>query len=181
VEEQTRENGLFIYFIRNLIQIAVVGTAVFFLVKETVFFTKLIDLLETLLVKKAGFKAIKIKEYIPAITELCAWIWIIVLMTHAFGPTEFNRDGTRGLGMMNFGVFTFLLALTVGGLVAFPYLKIGTAVASMNKNLLIVAVVAFAGFLFDCIIRPRYREVSQEELDVEEYFAGEGRYNNTII
>ena len=135
-----------------------------------------------LVVKKAGFKAIKIKEYLPAIVEFFAWIWVLVLMTHTLGATEYNRDCSRGAGMANFAVFSLLLALTVGALVAFPYLKIGTTVATLNKNLLIVAIVAFGGFLLDCIIRPRSRELSQEEMDVEEYFrGGNTRYNNTII
>ena len=182
VEEQTREHGLFVYFIRNLLQIALVAAAIFFLMKETVFLAKCKEILELLIVKKAGFKSIKIKEYIPALVELLAWIWLVVLTVHALGATEYNRDCSRGAGMRTFTVFTLLLALTVGALVAFPYLKIGTTVAALNKNLLIVVAIAFVGFLIDCIVRPRCREISQEELDIEEYFrGGDSLYNNTII
>ncbi len=181
IEEQTRDNGLFVYFVRNVLQLTVVAVIVWFFLKESVFFVKVQELLDILVVKKSGFKAIKPMEYIPAIVELFAWIWVWVLGAHAFGATEFNRDGTRGAGMKNFAVFTFLLTLTVGALVAFPYLKIG-ATTGLNKNLLIVAIVAFGGFLLDCIIRPHCREISQEEMDVEEYFrGGNTQYNNTII
>ena len=182
IEEQTRDYGVFVYFVRNALQLAVVGAVLFFLIKESVLFAKCRELLDMLVVKKAGVKVIKIKEYLPAIVELFAWIWVLVLMTHTLGATEYNRDCSRGAGMANFAVFSLLLTLTVGALVAFPYLKIGTTVATLNKNLLIVAIVAFGGFLLDCIIRPRSRELSQEEMDVEEYFrGGNTRYNNTII
>ena len=151
--------------------------------KETVVFVKGKELLERLIFgAKDGGKGFNLKSYIPAIVELFAWIWVLVLMAHTLGATEYNRDCSRGAGMANFAVFSLLLALTVGALVALPYLKIGMSVATLNKNLLIVAIVAFVGFLLDCIIRPRYREISQEEMDVEEYFrAGNTRYNNTII
>lgn len=183
IEEQTRDYGLFVYFVRNVLQLAVVGAVIFFLMKETVLFVKGKELLERLIFgAKDGGKGFNVKSYIPAIVELFAWIWVLVLMTHALGATEYNRDCSRGAGMANFAVFSLLLTLTVGALVAFPYLKIGTAVATLNKNLLIVAIVAFGGFLLDCIIRPRSRELSQEEMDVEEYFrGGNTRYNNTII
>ncbi len=180
LEEQEREGGLFVYFIRNLIQIAAVAAIVFFLAKESVFFTELKNLLDKLVVQKAGFKSIQWKTLIPAGVELVAWLIVFVLIKHATAETEFNRDGIAGAGMRNFTVFSFFAVLAIGALVAFPYLGIGGAKV-LNKNLVIAAAVAFVAFLFDCILKSRQSDY--DDFDTDAYFRdGENaRYNNTII
>jgi hypothetical protein len=135
-------------------------------------------------VEKAGLKAIDLKALIPAGVELFAWLFVIVLIKHSTGDTEFNRDGMSGSGMKNFRVFSFFTVLALGALIAFPYLGIGLvagAKATLNKNLLIAAGVAFVGFLVDCIVKTRHYDY--DDFDADDYFreAGEARYNNTII
>ncbi len=184
VEEETRENGLFVFFVRNIIQLAAVATIAYFLIQESVLVAKIQELLRLILEEGKPLAEIAWMSAIPAGIELVAWIFIAVLAGHAIADTEFNRDGVVGSGMRNFAIFSFLTALTLGAGIVLPMLGIGVAeAAALNQNLLIAAAVAFIAFLLDCIIRPRAHDDSNyDEMDIDTYFqAGEQRYNNTII
>ncbi len=187
VEEEEREYGLFVFFLRNLVQIAAVGAIIYFVVPVSSFATDLKELLDKLVVARdfAWFTA-NIMTLIPFFAELLGWLFAIVLIKHATAATEYNRDCLDGDGMKNFAVFSLFTALCFGAVVLLPYLGIGLAegeTATLNTKLLIGAGIAFASFLFDCIVRPRHRG-GYEDLDVDAYF-GESyetaKYNNTII
>lgn len=184
VEEEVRENGLFVFFVRNLLQIAAVAAIAYFLLQESVLVAKIQELLKLVLEEKKPIAEIDWMSVIPAGIELIAWIFISVLAGHAIADTEFNRDGVVGSGMRNFVVFSFLTALVLAAGIALPMLGIGVATATeLNQNLLIAAAVALVAFLLDCIIRPRTRDDSDyDDVDMDAYFqGGEQRYNNTII
>lgn len=187
VEEEEREYGLFVFFLRNLVQIAAVGAIIYFVLPASSFATDLKEVLDKVVVSKdfAWFTA-NIMTLIPFFAELLAWICTIVLIKHVTAATEYNRDCLDGDGMKNFAVFSLFTALCFGAIVLLPYLGIGLAAgetATLNTKLLIGAGVAFAAFLLDCIVRPRHR-ATYEDLDVDAYF-GEideaVKYNNTII
>ena len=184
VEEEVRENGLFVFFVRNLLQIAAVAAIAYFLLQESVLVAKIQELLKLVLEEKKPIAEIDWMGVIPAGIELLAWIFISVLAGHAIADTEFNRDGVVGSGMRNFAIFSFLTALVLAAGIALPMLGIGVATATeLNQNLLIAAAVALVAFLLDCIIRPRTRDDSDyDDVDMDAYFqGGEQRYNNTII
>ena len=185
VEEETRENGLFVFFVRNLIQIAAVAAIAYFLIQESVLVAKIQELLRLVLEEGKPIAEIDWMSAIPAGIELIAWIFIAVLAGHAIADTEFNRDGVVGSGMRNFAIFSFLTALALVAGIALPMLGIGVAevVTELNQNLLIAAAVALIAFLLDCIIRPRAHDDSNyDDVDIDAYFqGGEQRYNNTII
>lgn len=185
VEEETRENGLFVFFVRNLIQIAAVAAIAYFLIQESVLVAKIQELLRLILEEGKPIVEIDWMSAIPAGIELIAWIFIAVLAGHAIADTEFNRDGVVGSGMRNFAIFAFLTALALAAAIALPMLGIGVAkvATELNQNLLIAAAVALVAFLLDCIIRPRARDDSgYDDVDMDAYFqGGEQRYNNTII
>ncbi|MBQ7368492.1 MAG: hypothetical protein IJW60_02130 [Clostridia bacterium] len=185
VEEEVRENGLFVFFVRNIIQIAAVVAIAYFLLQESVLLAKLEELLVLLLEEKKAFGEIDFMSMLGAGVELFAWIFFVVLTKHAVADTEFNRDGVVGAGMRNFGIFSFLAALAIAANLVLPMLGIGVAAAvtELNQNLLIAAAVAFVAFLLDCIIRPRARDDEGfDDIDMDAYFqSGEQRYNNTII
>lgn len=185
VEEEARENGLFVFFVRNLIQIAAVAAIGYFLIQESVLVAKIQELLRLILEEGKPIAEIDWMSAIPAGIELIAWIFIAVLAGHAIADTEFNRDGVVGSGMRNFAIFAFLTALALAAGIALPMLGIGVAKATteINQNLLIAAAVALVAFLLDCIIRPRARDDSDyDDVDMDAYFqGGEQRYNNTII
>ena len=185
VEEEVRENGLFVFLIRNLIQMAAVGAIAYFLLQETVFVAKIQEILRLVLEEQKPLFEIDWLSAIPAGIELLAWIFVAVLAGHAIADTEFNRDGVVGSGMRNFAVFSFLTTLVLAAGIALPMLGIGVAeaTAQINQNLLIAAAVAFVAFLLDCIVRPRIRDdFGFDDVDIDAYFeGGEQRYNNTII
>ena len=185
LEEETRKNGLFVFFVRNLIQIATVVAIVYFLLQESILVVKIQEFLKLILEEKKPLAEIDWMRAIPAGTELLAWIFIAVLAGHAIADTEFNRDGVVGAGMRNFAIFAFLTALALAACIALPMLGIGVAdkATELNQNLLIAAAVAFVAFLLDCIIRPRMPDNSNcDNVDIEAYFQdGEQTYNNTII
>ena len=184
VEEEVRENGLFVFFVRNLLQIAAVAAIAYFLLQESVLVAKIQELLKLVLEEKKPIAEIDWMGVVPAGIELLAWIFISVLAGHAIADTEFNRDGVVGSGMRNFAIFSFLTALVLAAGIALPMLGIGVATATeLNQNLLIAAAVALVAFLLDCIIRPRTRDdLDYDDVDMDAYFqGGEQRYNNTII
>lgn len=183
VEEEVRENGLFVFFVRNLLQIAAVAAIAYFLLQESVLVAKIQELLKLVLEEKKPIAEIDWMSVIPAGIELFAWTFISVLAGHAIADTEFNRDGVVGSGMRNFAIFSFLTALVLAAGIALPMLGIGVAATELNQNLLIAAAVALVAFLLDCIIRPRTRDDSDyDDVDMDAYFqGGEQRYNNTII
>lgn len=185
VEEETRENGLFVFFVRNLIQIAAVAAIAYFLIQESVLVAKIQELLRLVLEEQKPIAEIDWMSAIPAGIELIAWIFIAVLAGHAIADTEFNRDGVVGSGMRNFAIFSFLTALALAAGIVLPMLGIGVAevATELNQNLLIAAAIALIAFLLDCIIRPRARDDSNyDDVDIDAYFqGGEQRYNNTII
>ncbi|MBQ8291511.1 MAG: hypothetical protein IJX88_03250 [Clostridia bacterium] len=180
IEEQKRDHGLFTYFIRNVFQLAVVAAILYFLTKESVLFVKCKEFIDQIVVKKAGFKSVNIKEYIPAAVEAVLWIFYFAMLRHAVAETEFNRNCLQGAGMKNFAICSFFAALFAGAWVALPYIKIGEA-TGLNKNLAIVAGVAVVGFLFDCLAKPR-QKYDYDDFDADEYIRENGYpYNNTII
>ncbi|MBO5239845.1 MAG: hypothetical protein J6B56_00295 [Clostridia bacterium] len=185
VEEEVRENGLFVFFVRNLIQIAAVAAIGYFLLQESVLVAKIQEVLVLVIEEQKPLAEIDWMSALPAGLELLAWIFVAVLVGHAVADTEFNRDGVVGSGMRNFTIFSFLAAVALAAGIALPMLGIGVAEATteLNQNLLIAAAVALVAFLLDCIIRPRARDdMGYDDVDMDAYFqGGEQKYNNTII
>ena len=185
VEEEVRENGLFVFFVRNLIQIVAVVAIAYFLLQESILAVKIEELLKWIVEDQKPIAEIDWLGFVPAGLELLAWLFLTVLVGHATADTEFNRDGVVGSGMKNFAIFSFFTALVLGAGVALPMLGVGVAevATELNQNLLVSAAVALVAFLLDCIIKPRARDDSAyDDVDIDAYFqGGEQRYNNTII
>lgn len=201
MEEEPRESGTFVFFVRNLLQFGVLaGIFVLFICNpfvqnkstganpSTTALGGLIRELLDLCVVQRNFGAVtNTKFLVPLVVELLTWICFIVLIKHATGVTEFSRDGLDGAGINNFAVFGFLTAVCLATLGALPQFGFGewlnTQATSINQTLIIASVVAFAGFVLDCIIRPRQKVVSYDDVDTDAYFSetAEAKYNNTII
>ncbi len=200
IEEEEREHGLFVFFLRNIFQLAIVaGIFVLFVCypfdvnKSTganpsnaslgVLLKEVLDLA----VVQRNFKALaNMKLLVPLCVELLVWICLMVMIKHAVSATEFNRDGLDGAGMKNFAVFSFLGALCLAGLGCLNKFGFGEILIwseqTLNQQLLVSAGVAFVGFLLDCFIRPR-QHGSFDDIDTNAYFAEseDAKYNNTII
>ncbi len=176
MQEEVRQNGVFLYFVRNLLQIVATAAIVYFMLSESVLLETLEGVLVSIVDKKEAFSAIDLNSLIPVAAELVASLFVLVMLKHATAETEFNREGHAGAGMHNFTVFAFLTAavLAVMGIV-FP--------AELNVNLVIAAGVAFVAFVLNLALKHKEHSSKHDDLDREAYFQGAANYpyNNTII
>lgn len=176
MQEEVRQDGLFLYFVRNVLQIAATAAIVYFMLCESVVLEALQGVLVAIVDNKESFSAIDIKSLIPAAAEMVASLFVLVMLKHATADTEFNREGHAGAGMHNFTVFAFLSAAVLAAM--------GVVLAAeMNMNLVIAAAVAFVAFILNCALKHRERTNKHDDVDRETYFqnAAYPQYNNTII
>ena len=163
--EQKRDHGLLIYFIRNFVQVVVLAGVLYFLLPASGFANGLHNMLTQIIVEKDKMYLININT-LPVYVELLAFICLTVMIKHATASTEYNRKCNHGLGMKNFAVFSCALTIMFVALIVFPYVGIGVNVtAELNMPILWAAIIAFVGFLFDCICRARDEKRIEEETD----------------
>ena len=171
VEEETREVGLFAFFLRNLVQVAVVAAIIYFLAPASVFLPTVQGILTPVLAGNMG--AIDFGAAIPGLVELVAWIFVAVLLGHAVAPTEYNTEGMDGPGMGNFTVFSLFTTLALVGVIV---------LAGLVQPVLFATIVAFVGFLLNCIIKPGdHEDFSYDDVDMEAYFRGKDQRDNSAI
>ena len=166
VEEEKRTCGTFVYFFRNLIQVAATGAIVYFFVPVCT----LNQTVATLLAKGNPFSGDIMKTVLPVALQALLVLWILVLVKHSTASTEFNRYGIEGAGMKNYRVFSFLTVLTAGGAFALEYLAT-KAFAGVALKYLIIAGVAFVAFLVDCIFKSKTKDGEEEEQPEAPQFA----------
>ena len=173
MEEEPREFGVGVFFVRNLIQIAAVAALVYFFIPQSGLYTALNDVAYNVVEKaNTAWLTANLTSLLPAAAELLAWVCISVLIKHAFSETEYNRDCLDGAGMKNFVVFSLLATVCLAAVMVLPTLGIGAALSQEKTTAVIIATaVAFAAFLLDCIVKPRHRG-DYDEVDMEAYFRG---------
>lgn len=168
VVEVKRECGLFVYFFRNLVQVAATAGILYYLVANS--------LLSPIMKTLAAFgNPIEGMELIPSIVcrvlQIFMVIFTVVLIKHATATTEFNLEGMEGKGMKNYRVFSFLTFLFAIGFVVVHALKAEfKEVLNANMDYLIIAGIALVAFLVDCIFVSRTKKAKEEEKDEEEVF-----------
>ena len=172
-EKIDREKGLFVFLIRNILQVVSLALTLYFLLPQSVLAQKLEAFFQTL--TASGFSAINYQEYIPVCVELLAWLFIFVLIKHATADTEYNREGIFGSGMHNFRIFSFFVFLATGTLVAFAYMGFHMT-QMLNAKLIAVSAISLVSFILDCIIHPRYKDHDKVP---DGYFTHDNKY--TII
>lgn len=171
LDEEPRTSGVFTFFVRNVIQLAVVAVILWFFAPQNGVRSGLQSILD-FLAGNADLKAV-----IPTVVELLAWVCVGVLVKHAASETEFNRDGLDGAGMKNFPVFAFFAAVLFIALYALPMIGMANELAAEKATAtLIAAATAFVGFLLNCIVKPR-QHGKFDDVDIDAYFHGA----NTII
>ncbi|MBQ8323455.1 MAG: hypothetical protein IJX91_05760 [Clostridia bacterium] len=158
VEEEKRSCGLFVYFFRNLVQVAATAAIVYFFVSVCT----LNQTVAALLAKSNPFTGDIIKTVLPVALQALLVIWILILVKHATASTEFNRFGIEGAGMKNYRVFSFFTVLTAGGAFALEYLAT-KSFGGVATKYLIVAGIALAAFLIDCIFKSKPKDEETEE------------------
>ena len=165
IDEVKREQGLFVYFFRNLIQLAVVGVIVIFFLKASIFAPVFVSVIHALLTKTGSFFGANIMAIVRFAVEAFAWIWVMIMIKHATGSTEYNREGKYGKGMKNFTVFamfTFVFAAVLLVLKLLGVGLVGEETKGFSTELLIVAIAALVGFISDCIFKSRKKKVEEE-------------------
>ncbi len=171
VIEEKRECGLFVYFFRNLVQIAAVGAILYFFTNICNFFGVVVMLANG----QNPFAGVALLKYVlPFILQVVIVICLIVMIKHATAATEFNLYGMQGSGMRNFRIFSFFvfLAAGVGFMLDYVYYK-----PDFPKENLIIAGIAFGSFLIDCIFKSRNKkknaaptqkkEEAEEDVEIE--------------
>lgn len=163
VEEKQREDKIGIFFLRNLVQVIIIAAVWYFFVPATNLYDQLglmIDKSPECLLTNPSSDML---AFIGLILQPVACIWIIFLIKHSLSTTEYNLSGMYGPGMNVFRVFSMFTAITAVGLFLLDLFK-----GEMISNYLLVAIVAFVGFILDLIIKPRIPREPEPEEEVEE-------------
>ena len=149
VTEEKRENSLFVYFFRNLVQVAATAVIIYYFLSACV----LGDVLQS-----RSFTSIQV------VLQALVLVWLFVLVKHATANTEFNRFGMNYTGMRTYRIFSLFTFLTAGGMFVLENGNDGA------QNYLIIAIVALVAFLVDCICKTR-SQASDE--DVQPMYMGQ--------
>lgn len=179
VVEEKRECGLFVYFFRNLVQVAAVGVILYF-------FTNICNFSGVVVALIGGVNPLAgaelLKHILPLLLQIVIVICLLIMIKHATAATEFNLYGMQGSGMRNFRVFSFFvfMAAGVGFMLDYVYYK-----PDYPMENLIIGGVALGAFLIDCIFKsrqkkntkrmeaPQKQEEEEEEEEIELIQAGE--------
>lgn len=162
VREHKRMFSRVVPFIRNLVQtVAALAMMYFFLYSMTIY-----NYIPALMAENGIVSLMEnLFNYIPFFLQLLTAIWIMVLIKHATGISEYDFRGPEADGQHNFRIFSFLTVLTAGATLACRFM-FGEAFFSFNDqsvsveviqafdmNSAILAGIAFVAFLFDCIVK----------------------------
>ena len=143
VEEEKRTCSLFVYFVRNLIQLVATAAIVYFLVDNNAvynIFTIVTNLMSG---------SLDMNLLITVGLQVLTLVFVFVLVKHSTAATEFNLRGIEGRGMLNFRVFAFFTTVSGAGLLVWEFMQAG----AFNLGYAVITGAAFVGFLFDCIVK----------------------------
>ncbi|MBR2441665.1 MAG: hypothetical protein IKB20_01135, partial [Clostridia bacterium] len=175
VIERKRPFGRIMPLIRNILQLAAVFSIAYF------FFTsEQIHTVINVYLMPGGFESLKANMMGLGFValELISFFCICVLFKYAFSGTEFNVEGPFAEGRRTYRIASFFLAIFSLGIVAYKWL-IGAAIytipdiqgsefsvekfTGLDLSAFLIAVVAFAMFLVDLILRNRWTREAREE------------------
>lgn len=173
--EEKRIIGRVLPFVRNLLQLAAVFSMMYFFLEAC----SLHGVIEPLLQENSFDNYVKgeILAYVALGLQALTAIWLIVLVKHATGISEFSMQGPNASGMKNYRIFAFFVLLTAGatavcryifgeaqfvefGGYMFMYVEKG-----VDKNSIYLAAIAFVIFVAEVIMRhmPRFPGNKWEE------------------
>jgi len=167
LHEEKRRGGLFVPFVRNVLQIVAVAGIGLFLVKSAQ--------VETLaeLLRGSEFAGIltRWKELLAPLVFFFVFVWLLPLLKHATGIAEFDREGYEASGRNTFRAFTFLTFLTaIGGVVA-EYLFAGV----WCLEGFYIAGIALLSFVIEVCLR-KYPDDKDTSDEIESDTLLGGRY-----
>ena len=159
VEEVKRECGIFVYFFRNVAQLAAVAGILYFSLPKCTLGATIASWLGGVNPLEGDLITTLVPVALQALIVLCTF----VLIKHATAATEFNRLGMEGKGMKNYRVFSFFVFLLAGGAFAVDYFLVKPE--PIVYDFLYVAAIAFGVFLIDCIFKTRAAKEAEEDYD----------------
>ncbi len=146
VEEKKRKDSVWLYFLRNFIQVVVVA-AVVYMVAPVFTLYKYIP----------GFKiselfAEDLMVMLGVILQLLSAIFIVILLVRVTSSVEFGLTGMDASGMRKYAVFVLIVGVFCVGLFIVDK---DWLTGKMIYNYLIAAVAGIVGFVLDLMIRPK--------------------------
>lgn len=160
--EEKREVGRFSVLVRNLIQMALTATAIYFFVGNNA----IKGTIET--AKTNGFTALTkdTPSLIIFALQVLVAIWLIAMIGYATGNKEFDPDGKETAGRKTYLWLCFFLLVTSCAWYAY-----GQMIAKMtiDNEVVILAGVAFVGFIMEILLRnfPKTKNKCVETDEVE--------------
>ncbi len=174
IVEENRVVGRFAPLFRNVVQLGCVFALMYFFLRITT-----LNVIVPELLTKSGIKAYvrDMPRLIEGLAQVGLVLCLLVLSTHATATTEYNFDGIHGGGMKNFRVFSFFTFLISGGVLAYRYLMVKGS--TLDRDMLIVAGIAFAMFVVELIMRkmPKFPTDKRTKQYEEEFTIDEISFN----
>ena len=157
IEENKRTCGLFVYVVRNSLQVLAMVLISIFFVETSILNEYLVMILD------GNIAALTSDIFVLAVFALqfLTVIWLLVMFKHATSATEFNVWGSEGPGMLNFRIFSFLSFITTLG-VAIISLVLLKETLEIYKSSFYIAIICFIMFILDCVLKSFPREEEEE-------------------
>lgn len=155
IQELPHTKGRVAPFIRNAMQFILIGCLMAFMSRANIINNFLYFFNGDAWVSVFGnFKAhfgTVIAYMVNPLLQLCICHFMLVLVVHATGTTEWHREGSKAKGMKICRVFSMLiLAFAVLFNVAHLYLNVAHDQTTMSLLMIFVAVIALAMFIMEC-------------------------------
>ncbi len=162
LKQEKRENSIWVFFFRNLFQLLAVAGLIISVAN--------VMTLDSDLGKVLSGDASA--DYVSIALQAVLYLCLCMLIMHATSMTEFNLLGMDGAGMRNFKVFSIFTLIA-----ALAYMAIGIVNGLASEAwmpIALVAIVAFLGFVVDCIVHPREADDNKilfyaDEMEDEDY------------
>jgi hypothetical protein len=174
IQEEGRQVGYFMPLIRNLLQLACAGGAVYFFLKCSV----LGEFAGNAVWQDgmAGFKRVMDAvtqtpmDFVLLGLHALALVWILSMITYATGTTEFDMEGAETSGRLSYLFLSLLLAVTAG-FIYFYFGEKGTLETLDHTNMLIVFGIALVTLVLElCLIAtPKVPVENTDDVDAKKY------------
>ena len=161
--EEKRTIGRVAPFIRNVLQVAAVFSMMYFFLDTCC----LSNVLGPILQENSFNNYVKddILTYVSLVLQVLTALWLIVLVKHATGISEYSMQGSNASGMKNYRIFAFFVLLTAGAtavcryifgeacFVEFEGLTYMGIAKGIDYSSIYLAAIAFVIFVVEVIMR----------------------------
>ena len=165
IVEEKRKVGTFSVFVRNLIQIVATGAFVFFFVKSSGAIVAFVGLL---IEEGVAVVSADVFVLVMPIARLLLLVLGVVMISYAFGTTEFEPSGKETSGRKTF-LWTALIAFVVSfGTALFMALKYKEP---LSADLMVLSGISLGALVLEiCLKRfPKVKEANPDEIDANTY------------